>query len=59
MKSDKDLIDLCIDVCVGAGLKRFASKLKDYIALPDKENEDKLYKEAEMWIGFESNLKKA
>lgn len=58
MKSDKEIIELCIDVCTGAGLKRFASKLKDYIAFPDKENEDKLYKEAIMWIGFKSDLKK-
>lgn len=58
MKSDKEIIELCINVCIGAGLKRFASKLKDYITFPDKESEDKLYKEAETWIGFESNLKK-
>lgn len=58
MNQDRKIIDLCIKVFESAGLKRFAARLQNYETLPDKENEMKLYEEADNWINFAGNIKK-
>lgn len=58
MSQDKEIIDLCIEVFEGVGLKRFAARLQNYKTLPNKESITKLYEEANNWINFAGNVKK-